>query len=135
MVCSALISMATPNKFRFIISFDSRPAQAAKGMLAFGIFITHGLAGYVAIDITWTEYVCDSIKNHRHKTILHYVVRTSVVLVTCKSQLAKLRSAREITYSHLDSPPCCRHSKFGAVHFAIWRLLFVFIGPRVSGNH
>lgn len=64
--------------------FNSRPAQAAKGMLAFGIFITHGLSGYVAIDITWKEYVSDSIKNHRHKTFLHYIVRTSVIFSTCE---------------------------------------------------
>lgn len=52
-------------------------------MLAFGIFITHGLAGYVAIDITWTEYVSDTIKKHPKKTFMHYIIRLAVVLETC----------------------------------------------------
>lgn len=77
--------MVLVNKCQFPSLY--RLAQAAKGMLAFGIFVTHGLAGYVAIDITWTEYVSDRIKNHQHKTFLHYVVRTSVIIVTCENIL------------------------------------------------
>lgn len=53
-------------------------------MLAIGIFITHGLACYVAIDITWNDYVGKKIGNSPHKLLWEYVVRTLLVLVTCK---------------------------------------------------
>lgn len=62
----------------------SRLAQLAKGMLAFGIYITHGLACYVAIDITWNDYVVKKIGNTPRKLLWEYVVRTLLVLVTCK---------------------------------------------------
>lgn len=68
-------------------------------MLAFAIFLTHGLAGYVAIDITWTEYIGDSIKNHPQKTFFHYLVRTSVVLVTCEWTETMTGSLRKIINS------------------------------------
>lgn len=61
-----------------------RPAQLAKGMLALGIFITHGLACYVAIDITWNDYIGKKFGNSPRKLIWEYVVRTLLVLVTCK---------------------------------------------------
>lgn len=60
-----------------------RLAQSVKGMLAFGIFITHGIACYVAIDITWNKYIVDRISNDRHKLMWEYVVRTVLVLITC----------------------------------------------------
>ncbi|XP_031641031.1 proton-coupled amino acid transporter-like protein CG1139 [Contarinia nasturtii] len=58
------------------------PAQLAKGMLALGIFITHGLACYVAIDITWNDYVVKRVGNSPRKLLWEYVVRTLLVLVT-----------------------------------------------------
>lgn len=61
---------------------DELAAQLAKGMLAFGIFITHGLACYVAIDITWTDYVEKKVGNSPRKLLWEYVVRTLLVLVT-----------------------------------------------------
>lgn len=59
-------------------------AQCVKGMLAFAIYITHGLACYVAIDITWSDYVAEKLSPQRSKLFWEYVVRTSIVLVTCK---------------------------------------------------
>lgn len=53
-------------------------------MLAFAIFITHGLACYVAIDITWNDYVAKKLGPQRSKLFWEYVVRTLLVLVTCK---------------------------------------------------
>lgn len=55
-----------------------------KGMLAFGIFITHGLACYVAIDITWNDYINKKLGNSPHSLLWEYVVRTLLVLVTCE---------------------------------------------------
>lgn len=65
-------------------NYNFRLAQLAKGMLALGIFITHGLACYVAIDITWNDYVVKKIGNSPRKLLWEYVVRTLLVLVTCK---------------------------------------------------
>lgn len=54
-------------------------------MLAFGIFITHGIACYVAIDLVWNKYVVEHIKNDQHKLLWEYVLRTVIVLITCKN--------------------------------------------------
>lgn len=54
------------------------------GMLAFAIFISHGLNLYVAIDIIWNEYVGKRFHEGRMKTVGEYVTRTLIVLVTCK---------------------------------------------------
>lgn len=59
-------------------------AQSVKGMLAFGIFITHGVACYVAIDLVWNKYVVDKITNENRKLFWEYVVRFVIVLITCK---------------------------------------------------
>ncbi|XP_031630072.1 proton-coupled amino acid transporter-like protein CG1139 [Contarinia nasturtii] len=61
---------------------DEILAQSVKGMLAFGIFITHGVACYVAIDLTWNKYVVDKISNEKHKLFWEYVVRFVIVLIT-----------------------------------------------------
>lgn len=57
-------------------------AQAAQGMLAFAIFISHGLACYVAIDIIWNEHL--SKKVTQSKQFWEYVTRTLLVFLTCK---------------------------------------------------
>lgn len=67
------------------ISLPYRLAQSVKAMLAFGIYITHGIACYVAIDITWNKYIVDRISNDRHKLLWEYLVRTVIVLITCKN--------------------------------------------------
>lgn len=61
-----------------------RLAHAVRAMLAFGIFITHGIACYVAIELTWNSYIVDRITNERRKVLWEYVLRTIIVLITCK---------------------------------------------------
>lgn len=73
---------------------NCRPAQLAKGMLAFGIYITHALACYVAIDITWNDYVLKRVENSPRKLLWEYVVRTLLVLVTCRSSSSLLIHSR-----------------------------------------
>lgn len=69
-----------------------RLAQSVKAMLAFGIFITHGIACYVAIDLTWNKYVVERISSDRYKLLWEYVVRTVIVLITCKILLKSYRT-------------------------------------------
>lgn len=57
-------------------------AQAVKAMLAFGIYITHGVACYVAIDITWNDYVVKKLGDTSNKLLWEYATRTLLVLVT-----------------------------------------------------
>ncbi|XP_055689577.1 proton-coupled amino acid transporter-like protein CG1139 [Lutzomyia longipalpis] len=57
-------------------------AQCVKGMLAFAIYITHGIACYVAIDITWNEYLFKRFQSSTRKVFWEYVTRTILVLIT-----------------------------------------------------
>lgn len=59
-------------------------ASAVQCLLALAIFITHGLACYVAIDILWNDYVGSRLLNSKYRLLWEYVLRTTVVLVTCK---------------------------------------------------
>lgn len=65
------------------IEYFRRLAQSVQAMLAFGIFITHGVACYVAIDLVWTNYVVEKITKDSRKMLCEYVVRTMIVLLTC----------------------------------------------------
>lgn len=53
-------------------------------MLAFAIYITHGLACYVAIDITWNDYAKKRFGESPRSVFYEYIVRTVLVLITCK---------------------------------------------------
>lgn len=66
-------------------------AQLAKGIMAFGIFVSHSLACYVAIDITWNDYIKDKLGVDKKKIVWEFVVRTLLVLATC---MYRKRSAR-----------------------------------------
>ncbi|KAM3968643.1 proton-coupled amino acid transporter-like protein acs [Aphomia sociella] len=57
-------------------------ASVVQCLLAFAIFITHGLACYVAIDILWNEYIGSRLLNNKHRLIWEYVLRTVIVLIT-----------------------------------------------------
>lgn len=57
-------------------------AQCVKGMLAFAIYITHGLACYVAIDITWNDYAKKRFGDSPRSVFYEYIVRTVLVLIT-----------------------------------------------------
>uniref|UniRef100_A0A182MCC9 Amino acid transporter transmembrane domain-containing protein n=1 Tax=Anopheles culicifacies TaxID=139723 RepID=A0A182MCC9_9DIPT len=58
-------------------------AQCVKGMLAFAIYITHGLACYVAIDITWNDYLKKNLGDSPRSVFYEYIARTVLVLITC----------------------------------------------------
>lgn len=72
------------NNFINLIIYFFSLAQVVKGMLAFAIYITHGLACYVAIDITWNDYMKKNFAESPRKLLWEYVTRTLLVLVTCK---------------------------------------------------
>ncbi|KAG5682003.1 hypothetical protein PVAND_011399 [Polypedilum vanderplanki] len=55
-------------------------AQLVQGMLAFAIFISHGLACYVAIDIIWNNYLSHKVTSS--KRFWEYITRTLLVFVT-----------------------------------------------------
>ncbi|CAG4977882.1 unnamed protein product [Colias eurytheme] len=57
-------------------------ASVVQCLLAFAIFITHGLACYVAIDILWNEYIGVRLLNSSHRVMWEYLLRTCIVLVT-----------------------------------------------------
>lgn len=63
---------------------NSSLAQAAKGMIALGVYVTHAIACYVGIDIAWTQYLYKRVEKSSYKTLWEYVLRTGVVLLTCK---------------------------------------------------
>ncbi|XP_063633178.1 proton-coupled amino acid transporter-like protein CG1139 [Cydia splendana] len=51
-------------------------------LLAVAIFITHGLACYVAIDILWNEYIGVRLSNSKIRIFWEYLLRTVIVLLT-----------------------------------------------------
>lgn len=53
-------------------------------MIAVGVYVTHGLACYVAIDIAWTQYVQKRVEKSQHKLLWEYLLRTGIVFFTCK---------------------------------------------------
>lgn len=53
-------------------------------MIGCGVFITHVVALYVAIDIAWTHYILKRVENSPRKSLCNYVLRTALVLLTCK---------------------------------------------------
>lgn len=75
------------NEITISIILYRRLAQMVKAMLAFGIFITHGLACYVAIDIAWTAYLLKKVADSPRKVLWEYVLRTVLVLITCKKNI------------------------------------------------
>lgn len=68
----------------FLIYLIFRLAQAVKLMLALAIYITHPLQMYVAVDITWNQYLGSFKEQNKHPLIWDYVIRTVLVALTCK---------------------------------------------------
>lgn len=64
------------------IGEDEIPAQVIKVLYAVAIFITYGLQCYVAIDITWNEYLSKRFEMNKRKPFFEYITRTVVVLIT-----------------------------------------------------
>lgn len=61
-----------------------RLAQVAKGMIALGVFGSHAIYCYVAIDIAWNQYLSKRLENSKRKLLWEYVLRTGIVFLTCK---------------------------------------------------
>ncbi|XP_076755224.1 proton-coupled amino acid transporter-like protein acs [Xylocopa sonorina] len=57
-------------------------AKSVQVLLAIGIFFTHAIQFYVAIDIAWNEYIAPNLEKNSHKLMWEYVVRTSLVILT-----------------------------------------------------
>lgn len=53
-------------------------------MIAFGVFITHAVACYVAIDITWNQYCNRRLRDGNQKMLWEYILRTLIVFFTCE---------------------------------------------------
>lgn len=63
---------------------DEIAAKIVQICLAVAIFMTHAVQCYVAIDISWNEYISTFVQNDSMKTFWEYVTRTSLVLFTCE---------------------------------------------------
>jgi proton-coupled amino acid transporter len=57
-------------------------AQSVKGLLAFAIFISHGLACFVASDVTWDEYIEKRFANSPRLGLYESLTRIVIVLIT-----------------------------------------------------
>lgn len=126
-------SKIVKQKFIAFSSFDFyRAAQLAKGMLAISIFITHGLNCYVAIDITWTEYIKKRLNKSSPKLFYEYIVRTVLVLITCKTIIAwdthpgnRAQYLFPFYFLFSISFTGCGYSKSWTVHIIDWSIVFV----------
>ncbi|XP_031355774.1 proton-coupled amino acid transporter-like protein CG1139 [Photinus pyralis] len=57
-------------------------AQVCKLALALAMFLTYTVQYYVAIDITWTQYLGTLFEDNRRKRVYEYGARTILVLLT-----------------------------------------------------
>jgi proton-coupled amino acid transporter len=55
-------------------------------MFAIAIFITYALQCYVPLEIVWNTYIKDRLvdSSNRKKLVVEYVMRTCMVIGTCK---------------------------------------------------
>ncbi|KAJ8974874.1 hypothetical protein NQ317_002647 [Molorchus minor] len=65
----------------YSLNGDEIPAQVAKVLLALAIFISHSLQMYVAIDITWNQYLLQKLEKSRLRTFYEYLTRTFLVII------------------------------------------------------
>ncbi|XP_055311595.1 proton-coupled amino acid transporter-like protein CG1139 [Sitodiplosis mosellana] len=57
-------------------------AQVAKVMIALGVFTSHAIYIYVAIDILWNQYIHKRLEHSERKLLWEYALRTGVVFIT-----------------------------------------------------
>ncbi|KAK4872818.1 hypothetical protein RN001_014847 [Aquatica leii] len=57
-------------------------AQVVKSSLALAIFLTYPIQYYVAIDITWIQYLGPKLENNSMRTLWELTLRTVLVLLT-----------------------------------------------------
>lgn len=61
---------------------DEAAAKVVQVLLALAIFVTHAIQAYVAIDITWNDYLGPALEKNSHRLFWEYVMRTCLVLIT-----------------------------------------------------
>lgn len=61
---------------------EEKLGKAVQILLALAMFFTHPIQCYVAIDIAWNEYISSYV--NKYQLFWEYVVRTVVILLTCK---------------------------------------------------
>jgi Transmembrane amino acid transporter protein. len=61
-------------------------AQSVNAIFAVAIFISYGLQCYVPVEIIWSRYLKQHLENATpgKKLLVEYIMRVSVVLVTCE---------------------------------------------------
>ena len=105
-------------------------ARIVQLLLALSIFFTHSLQCYVAIDISWNEYISPKVEERFSENWVRfweYVVRTVIVVITCK--LFNIYSKRnhpsslKLIMIFDFSPPRILRSTFGVHYFFIWGFL------------
>ncbi|XP_048505508.1 proton-coupled amino acid transporter-like protein CG1139 isoform X2 [Athalia rosae] len=61
---------------------DEILAKSVQVLLAFSIYVTHALMCYVAIEISWNDYLGPKLEKSSHRLLWEYVLRTSLVIFT-----------------------------------------------------
>ncbi|XP_024938203.1 proton-coupled amino acid transporter-like protein CG1139 [Cephus cinctus] len=61
---------------------DEILAKVVQILLALAIYVTHALQNYVAVDISWNDYVGPMFEKNPRKIVWEYVMRTFLVLLT-----------------------------------------------------
>lgn len=57
---------------------------AVQILLSIAIFFTYPIQCYVAIDISWNEYIRPLLEKNPYKLFWEYAIRTFIILITCK---------------------------------------------------
>ena len=70
--------------FMLIGKSNFRLAQSIKALLALAIFFTHGLACYVATDVTWADYIKKRFADSPKELTYEYITKIIHVLITCE---------------------------------------------------
>lgn len=115
-------------------------AQLVKGSLAFGIFISYGIAMYVAIDLTWNKYLMEKMSNNRCKLLWEYVIRTGIALIACMNNentvfYFTFYSENLIeTFFDFSSFSRC-NSKVWSIYIVVWCILSFNSWSGVSRNN
>ncbi|XP_018405198.1 PREDICTED: proton-coupled amino acid transporter-like protein CG1139 [Cyphomyrmex costatus] len=63
-------------------AYQEKLGDAVQILLAIAIFFTHPIQCYVAIDITWNEYISHYLEKYRFKMFWEYIIRTVIILLT-----------------------------------------------------
>lgn len=102
-------------------------AQSVQILLAIAIFFTHPIQCYVVIDIAWNEYIAPNLEKNSHKLLWEYVVRTCLVLLTCKwtsrvlhPQWRQFKSGRTMAVVNIASITYMVYCLSTKIPFFVW---------------